>query len=185
MDVPKLESVEDFATKISECGALLNMVEPENRHLTLKFLGDVDESSLGDIADVLRGVACGFAPMLIGVSGAGVFPDRHYVKVVWIGFRGSRPLIKLAHDIDNAMTGLGFEEEGREYRPHLTIARVKAVRDRDALLSIVDEYRDTQLGEMNVGAVKLMTSELTPDGPLYRVVCEIPLEKRAAVIEAV
>lgn len=97
----------------------LKPVEPENIHVTLKFLGEVEEGKVSALVRALKGVR--MAPFEIAVQKIGVFPNINHINVVWVGADG--PLGELAKKVSVALAGLGFPEDERGFSPHITIAR--------------------------------------------------------------
>ncbi|MGH7751595.1 MAG: RNA 2',3'-cyclic phosphodiesterase, partial [Gemmatimonadales bacterium] len=97
-------------------------------HLTLKFLGDVDPKQEPDIGGALARAVAGTRTFAVGVSGFGVFPDYRRPRVLWVGVEPHPSLELLQDAVERALTPLGFEPEGRAFRPHLTLGRA----ERDA-----------------------------------------------------
>jgi len=150
----------------------MKLVEPENIHLTVKFLGDVEEvdavkDKLGEIKkDKFK----------VNVSGVGVFPHPGYVKVVWTGVaEGKEDIENLHEDIQSRLKPLGFERDNR-FHPHYTLARVKGRPDKDALKEYLQENENTVYGEYQVSEFKLMKSTLTRQGPVYECLKRYPFE---------
>lgn len=147
-------------------GRGIGLVDPQNAHITLKFLGEVSPKNLQKIEQELRSVEQNKFEVV--VKGAGAFPNENYVRVVWMGCR-TKELAELAGRINNALTGFPKEE----FAGHLTIARVK---NRADLRNFFAKYRDWRFGDFEVGRFYLMSSELSPSGPKYSVVAEYELK---------
>lgn len=145
----------------------VNLVNPENMHITLKFLGEVGPKSLPKVEQELRAV--GHPPFEAVVKGAGAFPNEDYVRVVWAGCR-ARELAELARKVNDALTGFPKEE----FSGHLTLARVKRKAD---LRGFFSKYRERRFGDFKVEKFYLMASELSPSGPKYSTVAEYELKK--------
>ena len=141
-------------------------VRPELAHLTLRFLGDVDEASVADIVRAMRTAARGTFEMR-GGSG-GFFPPRGAPRVVWLGFdRGAAKCGAYFAALDEALVGAGFAAETRPFSPHVTVARVKeAVRGDDWPGLASDLTRDWPV--FGVDTAVLWQSVLRPSGPEYR-----------------
>jgi 2'-5' RNA ligase len=163
------DSLKDELQRLAP-GVRLHWVRVEAIHLTLKFLGDIEESQVGGILQALEMVGHDHVPFSIDVKGLGVFPDLRAPRVVWMGLSGHADrLVRLAGAIDVALTSLGFQAEQKPYLPHLTLARVKE-RARDIGKALADSgvTRESKLmGTLSVQAVALMKSELTPSGSIY------------------
>ncbi|MDH5638100.1 MAG: RNA 2',3'-cyclic phosphodiesterase, partial [Nitrospinota bacterium] len=106
--------------------AMVKWIQPDNLHITLKFLGETPSGKLEAIVSAARKVASTHGRMSVEVSGMGVFPDQKKPRVVWLGIKGDTArLQKLAGDLDEAMAQEGFAKENRPFSPHLTIGRVR------------------------------------------------------------
>ena len=143
----------------------LKFVEPEIVHITLKFLGDVDESKIPLISSALDSITCESFEALIG--GLGVFPNPSNPKVLWLGAAGKFRI--LHEDVENLLKPFKFEKDTREFTAHATLARVKFFnRDqKNAFINVIRECKDVQLGSMKVNKVLLKKSILTLEYPIY------------------
>ncbi len=145
----------------------LKLVEPENLHLTCKFLGNVSEVELQEIKKKLS-LNGAFELVLKGV---GVFPNRNYIRVIWVGAEEPEKYIELQKKIDEQLASVGFKKE-REYIPHLTLARVRRKLED---ISFLEKNKEKVFGTVQVGHVDLMESKLGPGGPTYTKVAEFKL----------
>ncbi len=144
---------------------------PENVHLTLKFLGNVDEESLDDLRTVLENACADHAPFEARLAGLGAFPSARHARILWAGVgEGSERLRSLATDVDAALSSSGFERETRPYEPHLTLGRT---RGRPVSLNLPEEAGGGLPFE--VRRIELTESKLTDKGPIYRTVEEFVL----------
>ncbi len=149
-------------------------VELENLHITLKFLGSVDEALVPEIARALEGPDV--APFRARLFGVGAFPNMSRPRVIWVGVEeGREELVRLMMWVDSRLRRLGFPKEDREPHPHLTIARVKWLRDRESLRRVLSSLLSTDFGEIEVREMRLKKSTLTPKGPIYETLASIPL----------
>lgn len=156
----------------------LKLVEPENLHLTLKFLGEVQENQLRNVEKLISEAVDGFHQFTLSFHGIGHFGGRR-VSVIWTGVKeGREEFVALAKELERKLSFIRKDEH--EPSPHLTIARVKSGRNADRLSREVDSLRDVKVGEVRVKEVKLKQSVLTPQGPIYSDVKVFPLlEKKA------
>ncbi len=152
----------------------LKLVRPELVHITLKFLGDVDEGNIDKICKALSTIRCD--PFDAEIKGVGVFPNPNYIKVIWLGMEGN--FDALSHEVDVVLKPLGFRKEKRKFTAHATLARVKhmAKDERVMLAETVESLKATRIGTMHISSMQLMKSTLTPQGPIYETLCEIPLK---------
>lgn len=152
-------------------GADLKPVERENIHLTMKFLGDVDEWILGEVERVVASLR--FEPFRMTLAETGAFPNLRRPRVIWAGVtEGVDELAAIFWELEKGFVGLGFKREGRRFSPHVTIARVRSGRNREALVDEVLRHGDTGYGSFEVKSVKLKRSVLTPRGPVYSTLAE-------------
>jgi 2'-5' RNA ligase len=175
IDIDSFPKLIQFENEIKNSGANVKLVEPENLHLTLKFLGDTDENLSEKIEEIIKNSVEGTDSFEIQLKGAGVFPNQNYIRVMWIGIRKGDEIGKIAKKIDEQLLEYGFEKEKRGFSAHLTIARVKSARNKENLLQIIEKYRDIEFGSINVDSIKLKKSELTPEGPIYTTLKQVKL----------
>ena len=149
-----------------------------NIHLTLKFLGDVQVSRIDKISDSLRDIACQFSPFVVSLSGIGAFPNSRKPRIVWVGMeKGANRLIEAANLIEEAMKRLGFPREKRPFRPHLTVGRIRHLKNPVAMTEALERSRIGELGQFTVQQISLIKSQLDPAGSIYTTLAEMPLEK--------
>jgi len=149
-------------------GVKVSWTNTGNLHLTLQFLGYVEETVVEKIKGALETVARRHEPFELPVRGAGVFPNENRPRVLWIGCEDDTGRLKaLAGAVQSAMQPLGFEPEHREFSAHLTLGRVKVPKPDAALTRALDSIKDTACGLMRVDAVHLFESQLHPDGSIY------------------
>jgi RNA 2',3'-cyclic 3'-phosphodiesterase len=159
-----------FAEQIRELqehfsGFNLKFVDPEIVHVTLKFLGDVKESSVPALSATLDSITC--EPFEAEVRGLGVFPKPSNPKVLWLGMNGNFKV--LAGEIENLLKPFNFEKENRKFTAHATLARIKFLDNdqKKAFMNILKQFENIELGSMQVNKVVLKKSTLTPKGPIY------------------
>ncbi|MEM1944968.1 MAG: RNA 2',3'-cyclic phosphodiesterase [Nitrososphaerota archaeon] len=142
----------------------LRPVAPENLHITLKFLGDIDDKMVDAVVESIGGVE--FTKFKIKLRGLGYFPGGGRVNVIWAGVKeGSDQLRGLHSLVEDNLSHLGFRRDA--FSPHLTIARVKSVRDKRSLLAAISGHSDTEIGEQWVDSLTVKKSTLLPSGPEY------------------
>ncbi len=175
VEISAAPSIINLEQAISKTDADVKLVEPENIHLTLKFLGDTEESQIDAIEQIIKESVMGIPPFSLTLRGTGVFPNERYLKVLWIGIVDADPLARIAKLIEEKLVPLGFAKEKREFSAHLTIGRVRTARNKDQLLSVIHKFKDDEFLTQQVTVVTLKKSELTPKGPIYTTLREIPL----------
>ncbi|MEM0294788.1 MAG: RNA 2',3'-cyclic phosphodiesterase [Candidatus Korarchaeum sp.] len=165
-DPDVIAKILNIQEELISSNAKLKPVERENLHLTLKFLGNVEENRLDIIKKIMDDVLRGFQPFEMELISVGAFPTVSRPNVVWIGAgEGRDSFIRIAAELDRALSRLGFPREKREVEPHLTIARVKGSIGN--LPEVIRRLSDARVGYITVEEVKLKKSTLTPEGPIY------------------
>jgi len=148
----------------------------EKFHITLKFLGNVEEAKLHSLESRLEEVLSPFSAFNITYQGLGCFPNQHHPRVVWIGAENEDgTLRRIQEAIEGVSESLGFQREERQFHPHITIGRVKGSRNLKAL---VPELRNTTFTPHSslIKEVLLMKSDLKPSGSVYTVLRTIHLK---------
>jgi len=165
------ERIAEIAANFDRSG--VKLVKPELVHVTMKFLGEVEERVVKEICTALSGVAS--QPFKAQIGGVGAFPKPSYIRVIWLGASGSFDL--LHSEVDRILGSFGFAPDD-DFVAHATIARVKRVsRETRIELGVeVSKLAETMLGEFTVDSLSVKSSTLTPEGPIYKTVCEIPLK---------
>ncbi|MHB8173339.1 MAG: RNA 2',3'-cyclic phosphodiesterase, partial [Nitrospirota bacterium] len=162
------EAMAGVQAELRKSGADVGWVRPEGVHLTLKFLGDVEEVVVAGLGDALEDALKGEASFILQAKGVGTFPTPRAPRVIWLGVEGEvTRLSALAERVENVCAGLKFPAESRPFKAHLTLGRVKSPKGRDKLVKALEGFRDADLGEFKADAVSVMKSELRPSGAVY------------------
>lgn len=148
-------------------------VENHNLHVTIRFIGEVSEALTTTIMErVMRNLE--FERFEIELKGLGAFPSEARPRVVWIGVsRGHDELKKIRDSIEKGLRSIGIPPERGEFKPHLTIARIKGARNTSSLVKLIEEYSDYEFGSIVVESVRLKKSTLTRQGPIYETLLEV------------
>jgi 2'-5' RNA ligase len=149
-----------------QTGADLKLVEPQNIHITVRFLGNVTPAMVEKIFEEMKQVQ--FAPFNVQIKGLGAFPDLRYPRVVWAGItEGADQLKNVFSQLEPRLRGLGFTPDHKGFSPHLTIARVRSGRNKAQLAEFVTENANYDFGTIKAECLRLKKSDLTPKGPIY------------------
>jgi 2'-5' RNA ligase len=175
IDIKTTPQITMFEKEITKTGANVKLVEPENIHITVKFLGDTDENYIDVIEQSIKESVLSIKPFPITLEGTGVFPNHNYIKVIWIGIIDNGNIETIARAIDEKLKPLGFKKENRRFSPHLTVGRVKTARNKDQLLKVIGNYNAVEFTIQNIQSITLKKSELTPNGPIYTTLREVLL----------
>lgn len=161
---------------LRECAPELGWTAEDRLHLTLKFLGEQPESRVDALASALAKTAVQHRELLMTVAGVGAFPNFRRARVVWMGVSQDPRLELLHHDVEVAYDALGCELEGRPFRPHLTLARVRDPLPVERMRALWREAKRIHYTtEFIVRSVELMQSDLSSSGPRYTTLVSAPL----------
>ena len=162
------EAMAGVQAELRKSDADVGWVRPEGVHLTLKFLGDVEEKKVAELGDALREGLKGETPFILQAKGVGTFPTPRAPRVVWLGVEGEvTRLSALAKTVEEICANLKFPKEDRPFKAHLTLGRVKSPRGRASLVKTLENFKDADLGEFKADAVSVMKSELQRTGAVY------------------
>ena len=168
--------IEEVQKDLKLSHADVRWVNPQNIHLTLKFFGNIDESRIDPIVKSLEGPIQTTSPFSLSIRGMGSFPHFKNPRVIWMGFQeGKEVLAALQKGADGELIKIGFEPEGRDFHPHLTLGRAKSNRGRDELIGRMEKYQEEEFGNFRVERVILFKSDLKPSGPVYTRLREMKL----------
>lgn len=164
-----LERLEEETAPLRAEAPELAWVARDHRHLTLKFLGDVEEGAVPKLTAAADHAVAGHDPLEMTVREVGAFPNFRRARVVWIGVQQEPRLELLHHDLELACEHAGFEVEGRPFRPHITLARVRAPLSVDRMRDLARVARTVRMkASVLVDHVTLFESTLAPSGARYR-----------------
>jgi RNA 2',3'-cyclic 3'-phosphodiesterase len=166
------------ATLREESGSAVRWVNPENVHLTLKFLGEVPQKTLPAVKIAMQEAVVRHSPFSLEFSNIGMFGGREGLRTMWMGIAGDiLRLEALARDMNRALDVVGFEADRRPFRPHLTIGRVRdhiSTRERAAIEVAVGKT-NIPPAQWRTSQVSLIRSKLTKSGARYETVATFPL----------
>ena len=145
----------------------IKWVEPENMHLTLKFFGETEENKIADIQLALSNAVSKSRTFTLKFSDTGIFGSRYDPRVVWFGINKSPELEMLSKNIITELAKVGWEPDRQNFVPHLTIGRIKELKDKTFFQQIISKYHTVEIQEELVLEVILYESILRREGPLY------------------
>ncbi len=161
-----------FMRAVSESGAGLKPVEPQNIHITLRFLGEVTTAKLESIKLELNKIT--FNSFDVSLQGVGVFPDYKHINVIWVAVdEGNIGLVDLYGRISDVLRGIGIPPDMRGLSPHITVARVRSGRNKENLSKTISNLKDIEFGTFHVNSFHLKRSTLTSTGPIYLSLLEV------------
>jgi RNA 2',3'-cyclic 3'-phosphodiesterase len=163
---PALDSLAKFQEELKATGADIKLVERENLHFTVKFLGEVSESQAADAGSRLGSLV--LKGLDLEVRGAGAFPNPSRARVVWAGVSSEHEALvtPVAQQVIEALEGIGERDE-RPFRAHVTLGRVRSDRNSEQLQQLLRDNSDRPFGVVRLSKLKLKSSVLRPGGPVY------------------
>lgn len=162
------EVLAQIQSHLKYAGADVKWVEKDNIHLTLKFLGEIDEKKCEKVKAALEKIAKEFKPFEISLKDIGAFPKIEFPRVIWIGLdKGAKESTELAAKIDETLSKIGFDKETRPFAAHITIGRVRSSKNKEALKEKVLSYQPSAVSHQQINSVILFQSTLTPRGSIY------------------
>ena len=176
VEVPVTDKILHFQEELAQTQAKLKLVSPQNIHITLKFLGDTPTTQVDALQSIITDAISTIKPHVIKLKGTGVFPSERYIKVIWIGLQHAQNLSTISSILNEKCTMIGVKKEKRDFSPHLTIGRNKSAQGKNHIISLIEQYRETEFAEVLVNAIYLKKSTLTPKGPIYETILSIPLQ---------
>jgi RNA 2',3'-cyclic 3'-phosphodiesterase len=175
IEVPITDQILRFQEDIKKTSAQVKLVEPENIHITLKFLGDTPINQIESIESIIKNAISSTKKHIIRLEGTGVFPNENYIKVIWIGIKDTDLIAQIAESINTQCSTIGFQKDKRGFSAHLTIGRLKSSTGKEQIVDVLNSYKDTLFSEIVVNEIHLKKSTLTPKGPIYETLSTIPL----------
>ena len=179
--IPLPEDIRDRLVAMQETLATaapeLNRLEPENMHITLLFLGEVDDRELLAICRATQTAVAEHAAFSLTIEGLGCFPNSRRPNVLWVGVGEGAPEVVAIHDaLEAPLLELGcYRREARKYTPHVTLGRLRDWESSDALGKALAKHKGWKAGELGVSEVHVMSSQLTSRGPTYAVLSRAKL----------
>ena len=173
------QRLEEIIAELRRQSGRVKWVESKNIHLTMRFLGNTEESQVGDLSRLVGSVAGQYPPVTTVLDRLGGFPNLSRPRVLWVGFRDNVEFLeKMARQIELGVRALRFPKEKKGFKPHLTIGRVKDVSTVRGLSEYMKGY---ELAEIPVtfDRLVLFKSTLTPQGPIYDRLHEAELGRRS------
>jgi RNA 2',3'-cyclic 3'-phosphodiesterase len=162
----------DIFSKISSAlrHERIKWVEPENMHLTLKFFGETDEIKLPAISLALQTAASLSKPFTLKITNTGIFGSHYDPKVIWFGIEKNHEMDMLAKNIFSELSKSGWQPDRQNFVPHLTIGRIKEIKDKPLFQQIISKYNTLEIQEENVVEIVLYESILRREGPVYNTI---------------
>lgn len=170
------DRIAQLVNRLKTTGTDIKWVEPENIHVTLKFLGNIGTDQPAVIRDGLSAALDSTGSFDLKLGRIGAFPDMNRPRVFWVSIEEGRDtLVAMQQRIETELHARGFVREERPFSPHLTIGRVRSPRGLAKLTELVREMT-FETEPFTVTRAAVVKSDLKPDGPLYTVIDHVELE---------
>jgi len=167
-----LRRLSEVQGMLTNTGADLKLVNPQNIHVTMRFLGNISLPMVDLIHEEMKQIF--FGSFNIELRGLGAFPSLRHARVVWAGIRkGANELMNVFDQLEPRLRRLGFKPDPKGFSPHLTIARVRTGRHKAELVRCVEDLADYEFGVISADWLRLKKSVLTPKGPIYTTLREV------------
>ncbi|MEM4482078.1 MAG: RNA 2',3'-cyclic phosphodiesterase [Desulfurococcaceae archaeon] len=167
-----LEKLVEVRNQLLESGADIKPVEDKNIHLTIKFIGEVPQSTVELLCSEISKIK--YPRFYIHIKGIGAFPTEYRPRVIWAGVEeGSDKVVDLFKVVDSIARKIKITGEKEEFTPHITIARVKTSKNVNRLVAKLRDLANVDFGNSNVSGIHVKRSVLTPSGPIYSNLCSV------------
>lgn len=175
---PHKQKISGLISSLKSSDADIRWLAENQMHLTLKFLGNIQQDSVKNISQILRSIAMDTNAFTMDLTGIGAFPNIKHPKVIWLGIeKGSLSINILSDKIEQGLEHLGFKREKRLFKPHLTLGRVKSLKNIKKLLDIIAKIKFQCEEFILINKIILFQSTLTPKGAVYSILEEYPFNK--------
>jgi 2'-5' RNA ligase len=165
------DSLARTQNQLKAAGADVKWVEPANIHLTLKFLGEIDEKKLEKINSILEEAAQDKNSFSARIFSLGAFPGINSPRVIWVGIdQGDKEIREIAKALEDEIAKIGIPKEDRPFSSHITIGRTRSPKNREKLVQELNQLANNfgrENLEFAVEKIVLFKSTLTPKGPIY------------------
>lgn len=177
-DIIEGEKLIDLFVKLKEVLSEdgIRWVNSNNLHLTLKFLGETEELLIPSINEKLYDVTADFNPFIFQLKGLGYFGSKNDPRILFIKIENGEVLKRISICINEKLKETGIEKEEKDFNAHLTLGRIKSLKNRKKFYTEIEKYSNNFIQEVEINKIILYESFLTREGPIYKVVQKFPLK---------
>lgn len=168
-----IPALQDIRNHLS--GEYIKWVPADIMHLTLKFLGDTPEDTIRQIINAVDTPFSKIPVMTLHLSAVGLFKNLRNPRVIWIGIKSCPPLAQAVQILGHTLTSFGYPADPVEFVPHLTLGRVKEIKQTEKLVRLIEKYKNESFGTAEVREIIYYESMLHPEGPVYIPLARFPL----------
>ncbi len=167
--------------QLRKSGSDVKWVNPENIHLTLKFLGERDEKKIKKIIEILDEIVKDKTSFMANISTIGAFPKINFPRVLWAGIdKGDNEIKEIFKELEEKIAKVGIPKENRPFSSHITLGRTRSTLNRQELVRELNNRQENIPSEINlefhVTKITLFKSTLTPKGSIYEILKEASLK---------
>lgn len=168
IDIPSYvrKRVGNIINEIKGKNVDIKLVKEENLHITLKFLGEIDNETVENVNEVIKTITSSFEKFNIKIKGLGFFGTPNFIRVVWLDLdSGKETIVNMIEMLNKYLKYI--KADNYPPSPHITIGRVRSNKNRKFLLKIIEKYKNVEIGKFLVEKIALKRSILTKNGPIY------------------
>jgi RNA 2',3'-cyclic 3'-phosphodiesterase len=167
--VPEKKLIDLVATlKKSLNNEIINWADPDNLHLTLRFIGETEQKQVAETMRFLEEVAQRFHPFQFSLRDVGFFKSKNQPRILFFAIENGLVLNQLAAEIEERIVALGFSREERLFNPHLTIGRIKFIQNKMVFYDLINQFKGTEIQKVTVSEIVYYQSILTSSGAIYK-----------------
>lgn len=175
LDDAVLEKIEKFLKPLKKIPTPIKWTKLKNLHVTIKFIGDIPDEQYPQIEELLSNAGFNTGEINLKITGCGKFGKGHNLDILWIGIDKNDKVEKMYNKIEKTLENGGIPRERHKFRPHITVARNKKSFNFNSFFKIIDENREHFISGLKITHFQVYKSQLTPEGPIYSILKEIPL----------
>ena len=167
------EQLARLANRLAACPGKINWVAPQNLHVTMNFIGAIDDGMLGELTAAVASSTGRCQPFDFGLRGVVCIPPERRLRMLWVGVEQADEILsELHHSLTDELSALGLAGDEKKFVPHVTLARIKFTKDPEAIRIATGEYAQTDFGTCLADRVTIYASTLTPQGAIYTPLAE-------------
>lgn len=167
--LPEEELIKTLAIfKKSLASEKIKWVEPNNLHLTLKFVGDTSHGQVEEIKNLLENISNQFGRFSLTLNGLGFFKSKGQPRVLFAKLEYDESLELIYNILEERLSKIGIEKDKRDFKPHLTLARIKYIKNKRLFYSVMEKLKNTYFQKSTVSEIHYFQSVLKPTGPVYQ-----------------
>lgn len=169
------QEVESFLKPFKKIKCPVRWVKPANIHITLKFIGEMDQKKYSQMEASFNKLTHNKNPLDIELTGCGKFGRENTINIFWIGIKTNPQLEQLCHKIEDALDKIGIAKESRDFKAHITVGRNKKNFNCKPFFNLIDQLGHEPISQFTTDRFQVFKSDLQPVGPIYSILKEIPL----------